>query len=37
MPENYSDDPAFIARFELPGMKELFEIRRANAAKNAGN
>jgi len=36
LPENYTDDPELIARFELPGMKELFEIRRRNIAKNQG-
>jgi len=33
LPEYYTDDPAIIAKFELPGMKELFDIRRANRAK----
>jgi len=35
LPEDYSSDPAFISRLELPGMKELFDIRRKNRA--AGN
>ncbi|MCH8348090.1 MAG: hypothetical protein IH901_06325 [Proteobacteria bacterium] len=35
LPEDYTGDPELLARFNLPGMKELFDIRRANAAKNA--
>jgi hypothetical protein len=35
VPEQYSSDPAFLARFDKPGMKELFEIRRKNKAKNS--
>ncbi|MCH8323161.1 MAG: hypothetical protein IIB64_08845 [Proteobacteria bacterium] len=35
LPENYTDDPELLARFNLPGMKELFDIRRRNIAKNA--
>ena len=35
LPENFTDDPELIARFEVPGMSELFDIRRANIAKNA--
>ncbi len=36
LPENYSSDPDFIARLDLPGMKELYDIRRANVAKGNG-
>ncbi|HXV73797.1 MAG TPA: hypothetical protein VD713_03615 [Sphingomonadales bacterium] len=35
VPENYTNDPAIIAKMELPGMKELFDLRRRNRA--AGN
>jgi len=35
LPEYYTDDPAIIAKFDLPGMKELFDLRRANIARNA--
>lgn len=36
IPELYTSDPALIARFELPGMKELFDIRRKHRANGNG-
>jgi len=36
LPEKYTSDPALIARFELPGMKELFDIRRMHIANGNG-
>lgn len=36
VPERYTSDPALIARFEVPGMKELFDIRRKNRAEGNG-
>lgn len=35
LPENYTDDPELLKRFNHPAVKELFDIRRANVAKNA--
>ena len=32
-PERFTNDPAIIAQFDLPGMKEMFDIRRANWKK----
>ena len=36
VPEAFTDDPELIARMELPGMKELFDIRRAHIANGNG-
>jgi TolB-like protein/tetratricopeptide (TPR) repeat protein len=37
LPEDYTSDPAILARFDVPGMKELFDLRRTNRAKNQAN
>jgi len=36
VPELYTSDPALIARFEVPGMKELFDLRRKQIAEGNG-